>query len=58
VFRDPYLRPLTLFAGVANFALDALAALVVVFLIRVAGLDAGLTGLLAALFAAPDGTTH
>ncbi len=49
VFRDPYLRPLTLFGGVANFALDALAALVVVFLIRVVGLGAGLTGLLAAL---------
>jgi hypothetical protein len=49
VFRDPYLRPLTLFGGVANFALDALAALVVVFLVRVVGLDAGLTGLLAAL---------
>ena len=49
VFRDPYLRPLTLFGGLANFALDALAALVVVFLVRVVGLDAGLTGLLAAL---------
>jgi MFS family permease len=49
VFRDPYLRPLTLFGGLANFALDALAALVVVFLIRVVGLAAGLTGLLTAL---------
>jgi hypothetical protein len=49
VFRDPYLRPLTLFGGLANFALDALAALIVVFLVRVVGLGAGLTGLLAAL---------
>lgn len=49
VFRDPYLRPLTLFGGLANFALDALAALVVVFLVRVVGLGAGLTGLLVAL---------
>jgi len=49
VFRDPYLRPLTLFGGVANFALDGLAALNVVFLVRVVGLGAGLTGLLTAL---------
>lgn len=49
VVRDPYLRPLTVFGGVANFALDALAALVVVFLVRVVGLNAGLTGLLTAL---------
>lgn len=49
VFRDPYLRPLTLFAGLANFALDAFAALVVVFLVRVVGLDAGWTGALTAL---------
>jgi hypothetical protein len=49
VWRDPYLRPLTLFGGLANFALDAFAALVVVFLVRVVGLGAGLTGLLTAL---------
>jgi hypothetical protein len=49
VSRDPYLRPLTLFGGLANFALDAFAALVVVFLVRVVGLTAGLTGLLTAL---------
>jgi hypothetical protein len=49
VFRDPYLRPLTLFGGVANFALDAFAALVVVFLVRAVGLGAGLTGLLTSL---------
>jgi MFS family permease len=49
VFGDPYLRPLTIFAGVGNFALNGLAALVVVFLVRVVGLSAGLTGLLAAL---------
>jgi hypothetical protein len=49
VFRDPYLRPLAIFGGLANFALDALAALVVVFLVRVIGLAAGLAGLLVAL---------
>lgn len=49
VFRDPYLRALTLFGGLGNFALDAFGALVVVFLIRVVGLTAGPTGLLTAL---------
>jgi hypothetical protein len=49
VFGDPYLRPLTIFVGLANFALDGLAALVVVFLVRVVGVSAGVTGLLAAL---------
>jgi hypothetical protein len=39
----------------ANFALDAFAALIVVFLVRVVGLNAGLPGLgpLAALAAHP-----
>jgi hypothetical protein len=49
VSRDPYLRPLALFGGVANFALDGFAALVVVFLVRTVGLPVGLTGLLTAL---------
>lgn len=49
VFRDPYLRALTLLAGLANFALDAMAALIVVFLVRVVGVSAGVTGLLTAL---------
>ena len=49
VARDPYLRPLALFGGLANFALDAFAALVVVFLVQVIGLGAGLAGLLTAL---------
>ncbi|MBR7831478.1 MFS transporter, partial [Actinospica sp. MGRD01-02] len=49
VFGDPYLRPLTIFVGLANFALDGLAALVVVFLVRVVGASAAVTGLLAAL---------
>jgi hypothetical protein len=49
VSRDPYLRPLALFLGAANFALDGFAALVVVFLVRVVGLPVGLTGLLTAL---------
>jgi hypothetical protein len=44
VFRDRYLRPLTLFGGLANFALDAFAALVVVFLVRVVGLTAVVGG--------------
>jgi Major Facilitator Superfamily len=49
VFNDPYLRPLALFGGLANLALDAVAALAVVFLVRVVGLSAGVTGLLTAL---------
>lgn len=49
VSRDPYLRPLALFGGLANLALDAFAALVVVFLVRVVGLAPGVTGLLTAL---------
>jgi predicted MFS family arabinose efflux permease len=40
VARDPYLRPLTLYAAVANLAYTGNLALVVVFLIRVVGLGA------------------
>jgi predicted MFS family arabinose efflux permease len=49
VSRDPYLRPLALFGGVANLALAAFAALVVVFLVRSLGLAAGPAGALTAL---------
>jgi MFS family permease len=49
VFRDPYLRQLSLFGGLANFALDGYAAVVVVFLVRVLGLRAGLVGVLMAV---------
>jgi MFS family permease len=49
VSRDPYLRPLALFGGVANLALAAFGALVVVFLVRGLGLGAGLAGVLTAL---------
>ena len=46
---DPYLRQLSLFGGLANFALDGYAAVVVVFLVRVVGLSAGLVGVLIAV---------
>jgi len=49
VFADPYLRQLSLFGGLANFALDGYAAVVVVFLVRVAGLSAGPVGVLIAV---------
>jgi predicted MFS family arabinose efflux permease len=49
VFRDPYLRPLSLFGGVANFALDGYGAIIVVFLVRVVGLNAATVGLLLAV---------
>ncbi len=49
VFRDPYLRPMTLVGAVANFALDGYAAIVVVFLVRVVGVSAGVVGLLLAM---------
>jgi MFS family permease len=49
VFADPYLRQLSLFGGVANFALDGYAAVMVVFLVRVLGLRAGLVGVLVAV---------
>ncbi len=44
VARDPYLRPLTLYAGIANLAYTGNLALVVVFLIRVVGLGAAAAG--------------
>lgn len=49
VARDRYLRPLSLFGGLANFALDGYAAVLVVFLVRTVGLSAGSVGLLMAV---------
>ncbi len=48
VARDPYLRPLTSYAAVANLAYTGNLALVVVFLIRVVGLGSAAVGLLMA----------
>ncbi len=49
MFSDPYLRQLSLFGGLANFALDGYAAVMVVFLVRVVGLSAGPVGVLLAV---------
>jgi MFS family permease len=48
VARDPYLRPMTLYAAVANLAYTGNLALVVVFLVRVVGLGSAAVGLLLA----------
>jgi MFS family permease len=48
VARDPYLRPLTIYAAVFNLAYTGNLALVVVFLIRVVGLSPAAAGLLMA----------
>ena len=48
VARDPYLRPLTVYAAAANLAYTGNLALVVVFLIRVVGLSVAAVGLLMA----------
>ncbi len=48
VARDPYLRPLTIYAAAANFAYTGNLALVIVFLIRVVGLSSAAVGLLMA----------
>jgi predicted MFS family arabinose efflux permease len=48
VARDPYLRPLTIYAAVANLAYTGNLALVVVFLVRVVGLSSAAVGLLLA----------
>ncbi|MEU8261417.1 MFS transporter [Micromonospora sp. NPDC048999] len=49
VVRDPYLRVLTLFGAASNIGLTGYQAVLVVFLIRSAGLPAGLVGLLIGL---------
>ncbi|HEY7013940.1 MAG TPA: MFS transporter [Streptosporangiaceae bacterium] len=46
IARDPYLRPLTLYAAAGNFAYAGGTALLVVFLVRTAGFGAAATGLL------------
>jgi predicted MFS family arabinose efflux permease len=46
---DRYLRPLTIYAAVANLGYTGSLALVVVFLVRVVGLSAAATGLLMAV---------
>jgi len=48
VARDPYLRPLTIYPALANFAYAGNLALVVVFLVRVVGLGSAAVGLLLA----------
>jgi predicted MFS family arabinose efflux permease len=47
--RDPLIRPLTLFGGLANLALVGYQSLLVVFLVRTIGVGAGRVGLLLAL---------
>ena len=46
IARDPYLRPLTLYAAAGNFGYAGSTALLVVFLVRAAGFGAAVTGLL------------
>jgi len=48
IMRDPLLRPMTIYAGIANLAKSGSTALVVVFLIRVAGFGSAAVGLLMA----------
>jgi predicted MFS family arabinose efflux permease len=48
IARDRYLRPLTIYPAVSNLAYSGSTALVVVFLIRVAGFGAAAVGLLMA----------
>ncbi|RZU77085.1 putative MFS family arabinose efflux permease [Micromonospora kangleipakensis] len=49
VARDPYLRVLTLFGAASNIGLTGYQAVLVVFLVRSAGLPPGLVGLLIGL---------
>ena len=46
IVHDPYLRPLTIYPAVSNFAYSGSTALVVVFLTRTAGFSAAAVGLL------------
>jgi hypothetical protein len=48
IARDPYLRSLTIYAAVSNLGYAGYSSLVVIFLIRVAGLGAATVGLLMA----------
>ncbi|MDT8916010.1 MFS transporter [Amycolatopsis sp. PS_44_ISF1] len=47
--RDPYLRVLATYGGVANFAESIMGAVLVVFLIRTVGVSPGITGVLIAV---------
>lgn len=49
VAHDRFLRPLSLFPALANFALVGYSSILVVFLVRVVGLKAGSVGLLVAV---------
>jgi hypothetical protein len=49
IARDPYLRPLTIYAAVSNLAYGGYSSLVVIFLVRVAGLGAATVGVLMAV---------
>ncbi|MFE9689918.1 MFS transporter [Micromonospora sp. NPDC005806] len=49
VVRDPYLRAMTLFGAASNIGLTGYQAVLVVFLVRSAGLPPGLVGLLIGL---------
>jgi MFS family permease len=48
LIHDPYLRPMTLWAAIINLGLTGYSALIMVFLVRVAGLRPALIGLLLA----------
>jgi predicted MFS family arabinose efflux permease len=48
IVRDPFLRPLAIFTAVANLAYAGSTALVIVFLVRVAGFGPAAVGLLVA----------
>jgi hypothetical protein len=48
IAADPYLRPLTIYAAVSNLAYAGYSALVVLFLVRVAGVGAAAAGVLVA----------
>lgn len=48
VARDPYLRPLSIYAAVSNLGYAGCTALVVLFLVRVVGLSSTVVGLLMA----------
>jgi hypothetical protein len=46
IMGDPYLRPITLYAAAGNLTYSGYSALLVVFLVKVAGLSAATTGVL------------
>lgn len=48
VLKDPYLRPMAIVTAMNNFAIRGYTAIVVVFLVRGVGLDAGMVGVLLA----------